>query len=100
LSARRRLDLFDLRILKEAMRHFQGGGAMDGEMGLTPEELARLTPEELAELRQVYAEGHAAGYAVGYAESSSRACRTRWPIAGLTRSARCRRITAKSRDTG
>jgi hypothetical protein len=42
---------------------------MDGEMGLTPEELARLTPEELAELRQVYAEGRAAGYAVGYAES-------------------------------
>jgi hypothetical protein len=42
---------------------------MDGEMGLTPEELAGLTPEELAELRQVYAEGHAAGYAAGYAES-------------------------------
>jgi len=42
---------------------------MDGEIGLTPEELAQLTPEELAELRQVYAEGHAAGYAVGYAES-------------------------------
>jgi flagellar biosynthesis/type III secretory pathway protein FliH len=46
---------------------------MDDEMGLTPEELARLTPEELAELRQVYAEGHAeghaAGYAVGYTES-------------------------------
>jgi hypothetical protein len=39
---------------------------MDGEMGLTPEELARLTP---GELRQVYAEGHTAGYAVGYAES-------------------------------
>ena len=42
---------------------------MDGEMGLTPEELAGLTPEELAELRQVYAEGHAAGYVVGYVES-------------------------------
>jgi len=42
---------------------------MDGEMGLTPEELAGLTPEELAELRQVYAQGHAAGSAVGYAES-------------------------------
>jgi hypothetical protein len=38
---------------------------MDGEMGLTPEELAGLTPEELAELRQVYAQGHAAGFAVG-----------------------------------
>jgi hypothetical protein len=42
---------------------------MDGEMGLTPKELAKLTPEELAELRQVYAQGHVAGYAVGYAES-------------------------------
>lgn len=42
---------------------------MDGEMGLTPEELAELAQEEPAELRQVYAEGHAAGYAVGYAES-------------------------------
>ena len=42
---------------------------MDGEMGLTPEELAGLTPEELAELRQVYAEGHAAGCAAGYADS-------------------------------
>lgn len=42
---------------------------MDGETGLTPEELAGLTPEELAELRQVYAQGHAAGFAVGYAES-------------------------------
>jgi hypothetical protein len=42
---------------------------MDGEMGLTPEELVGLTPEELAELRQVYAQGHAAGFAVGYAES-------------------------------
>ena len=31
---------------------------MDGEMG--------LTPEELAELRQVYSEGHAAGYAESY----------------------------------
>jgi hypothetical protein len=64
-----RPDLVDFRLLKEAMRHCEGGGAMDGEMGLTPEELARLTPDELAELRQVYAEGHAAGYAVGYAES-------------------------------
>lgn len=45
------------------------GRAMNGEMGLTPEELAGLTPEQLAELSQVYAEGHAAGYAEGYAES-------------------------------
>ena len=73
---------------------------MDGEMGLTPEELAGLTPEELAELRQVYAQGHAAGFAVGYAESyvkgMRRACGRRWPIAGLTPSARCRRITMRS----
>ena len=69
---------------------------MDGEMGLTPEELAGLTPEELAELRQVYAEGHAAGYAVGTPSRTSRACGRRWPIAGLTPSARCRRITMRS----
>jgi hypothetical protein len=42
---------------------------MDGDMGLTPEEMASLTPDELAELRQAYAEGHAAGYTVGFAES-------------------------------
>ena len=42
---------------------------MDGETGLTPEELAGLTLEEPAELRQVCAEGHAVGYAVGYAGS-------------------------------
>jgi hypothetical protein len=48
---------------------------MDGEMGLTPEELAGMTPEELAELRRIYAEGQAAGYAPG------RGLRTRtgWP---------------------
>jgi hypothetical protein len=42
-----RPDLVYFRLLKEATRHCQAGGAMDGEMGLTPEELAGLTPEEL-----------------------------------------------------
>jgi len=58
---------------------------MDGETGLTPEELAGLTPEELAELRQVYTQGHAAGFAVGTPSRTSRACGRRWPIAGLSR---------------
>ena len=43
---------------------------MGSEMGLTPEELARLTPEELAELRQIYAEGYAVGYAESYVQGA------------------------------
>ena len=69
---------------------------MDGEMGLTPEELAGLTPEELAELRQVYAQGHAAGFAVGYAESYVKGMREALADRGLEPSARCRRITMRS----
>jgi CubicO group peptidase (beta-lactamase class C family) len=80
---------FDFRLLKEAMGHYERGGAIDGEMGLTPEELARLTPEELAELRSTPRDT-LRDMSWGTPSGTSRACGTRWPIAGLTRIARCR----------